>query len=50
MGWKDLLIELGLTDTERRRIDEAHLDINSAGFDDWGLDPETLKASLAVTR
>jgi 1-acyl-sn-glycerol-3-phosphate acyltransferase len=50
MGWKKLLIELGLTDAERRRIDDAQLDINSAGFDDWGLDPETLKAALAVTR
>ncbi|MEN9723075.1 MAG: hypothetical protein RJB38_1061 [Pseudomonadota bacterium] len=50
MGWKKLLIELGLTDAERRRIDDARLDINSAGFDDWGLDPETLKASLAVMR
>jgi 1-acyl-sn-glycerol-3-phosphate acyltransferase len=50
MGWKKLFIELGLTDAERRRIDDAQLDINSAGFDDWGLDPETLKAALAVTR
>ncbi len=50
MGWKNLLIELGLTDAERRRIDDARLDINSAGFDEWGLDPETLKASLAATR
>ncbi len=50
MGWKKLLIELGLTDSEKRRIDDAQLDINSAGFDDWGLDPETLKAALAVTR
>ena len=50
MSWKRLLIDFGLTDAERRRIDEAQLDINSAGFDDWGLDPETLKAALAVSR
>jgi len=50
MSWKKLLIELGLTDSEQRRINGARLDINSAGFDDWGLDPETLKAVLAVTR
>jgi len=50
MGWKELLIEFGLTDLERRRIDHAQPDINSAGFDEFGLDPQTLKASLAVTR
>ena len=50
MGWKKLLVDFGLTDAERRRIDEAQLDINSAGFDDWGLDPESLKAAIAVTR
>ena len=50
MGWKDLLIEFGLTDLERRRIDDAQPEINSAGFDEFGLDPQTLKASLAVTR
>jgi 1-acyl-sn-glycerol-3-phosphate acyltransferase len=50
MGWKDLLIEFGLTDLERRRIDEAQPSLNSAGFDDFGLDPQTLKAALAVTR
>ncbi|MFN7685760.1 MAG: lysophospholipid acyltransferase family protein [Oligoflexia bacterium] len=47
---KKLLIELGLTDLERRRIDEAQPSLNSAGFDDFGMDPETLKATLAVTR
>jgi 1-acyl-sn-glycerol-3-phosphate acyltransferase len=50
MGWKDLLIEFGLTDLERRRIDEAQPSLNSAGFDDFGLDPQTLKAAVAVTR
>lgn len=50
MSWKKLLIDFGLTDSEKRRIDEAQLHINSAGFDDWGLDPETLKAAIAVTR
>jgi 1-acyl-sn-glycerol-3-phosphate acyltransferase len=50
MGLKDLLIEIGLTDLERRRIDEAQPELNSAGFDDFGLDPQTLKAALAATR
>lgn len=50
MGLKDLLIEFGLTDLEKRRIDEAQPELNSAGFDDFGLDPQTLKAALAATR
>lgn len=30
------------------KVDQAKKDLNSAGFDDWGLDPETIKATLAL--
>lgn len=47
---KNFLIKNSLTDDERTRIDEACQGLNSAGFDDWGLDPETLKATLGAVK
>jgi 1-acyl-sn-glycerol-3-phosphate acyltransferase len=43
------LIERGLTPFEIERIENA-VQVNSAGFDDWGLDPETIKVSLVALR
>ena len=47
---KNFLIEHGLNDDERMRIDEACHGLNSAGFDEWGLDPETLKATFGAVK
>lgn len=47
---KNFLIENGLSDDERSRIDQACQGLNSAGFDEWGLDPETLKATLGALK
>jgi 1-acyl-sn-glycerol-3-phosphate acyltransferase len=48
--WLRTLIEKGLPAELRERIDRAPVRLNSAGLDEWGLDPEVLKASLAATR
>jgi 1-acyl-sn-glycerol-3-phosphate acyltransferase len=52
MDWlahlKGRLPELGLSDDERARVDRAVQHLSSAGFDPWGLEPETVKAGLAV--
>src|SRR5262245_38188863 len=47
---KRKLIRAGVSPEEEARIQQAFRHLNSAGFDDWGLDPETLKASLATLR
>lgn len=47
---KRLLIEKGLTEDESRRVDRAVPRLNSAGFDEWGLDPDTVKATLAASQ
>ena len=47
---KSKLIESGLTPAEKKRIDAALLHLNSAGFDNWGLDPEAMKATIAATK
>lgn len=44
---RDQLIQKFLTPTEEVRIEKALHHLNSAGYDDWGVNPETLKASLA---
>jgi 1-acyl-sn-glycerol-3-phosphate acyltransferase len=49
--WKQKLIHERLSEEEIRRVEaavERHL--NSAGYDPWGLDPETVKISLAATK
>jgi len=45
---RDKLIEL-LPEDWSQRVDAAVGPLNSAGFDPWGLDPRTLKATLAAT-
>jgi len=47
---KQLLIERGLSPDERHRVQHAPAQLNSAGIDDWGLDPVTLQAALAACR
>lgn len=49
-NWKKVLIDFGLTESEKKRLDQLQIHLNSAGFDDWGLDPDTLKAALAACR
>lgn len=46
---REALLERGLPPEVRERIDRAPIRLNSAGLDDWGLDPEMLKLSLAST-
>lgn len=49
-AWKRQLAEYGLPRDERERIERALSRLNSAGFDDFGVDPDTLKATLAAMR
>ncbi|RYZ71604.1 MAG: acyltransferase family protein [Proteobacteria bacterium] len=44
---KNRLIRSGLTHEEHERVARAMTHLNSAGYDPWGVNPETLKASLA---
>jgi 1-acyl-sn-glycerol-3-phosphate acyltransferase len=46
---KTKLIESGLSEDEKNRASQALQHLNSVGFDPWGVDPDTLKASLAST-
>lgn len=46
---KSALIQAGLTDDEKSRVDRALKNLSSGGFDQWGVNPETVKASLAST-
>ena len=46
---KQALIRAGLTEEEKSRVDRALHRLNSVGFDQWGVNPETVKASLAST-
>ncbi|MCM0605465.1 MAG: acyltransferase family protein [Xanthomonadaceae bacterium] len=41
------IIEAGLSADELDRIARAPLHLNSAGFDEWGLDPQTIKTAVA---
>ena len=47
---KKKLIESRLSSEELDRIQGALSKLNSAGFDPWGLDPETLKTSVALMK
>lgn len=47
---KQFLIERGLAPDERHRVQHAPAELNSAGIDDWGLDPMTLQAALGACR
>jgi 1-acyl-sn-glycerol-3-phosphate acyltransferase len=47
---KQYFTQSALTPEELRRVDEAVVHINSAGYDEWGLDPETIKVALSATR
>lgn len=46
---KNSLIQAGLSAEEIRRVDQAMKHTNSVGFDHWGVNPETLKASLSAS-
>jgi len=50
--FKQWIIDKTVSPEDAARIDEAtaKLRLNSAGFDDWGLNPETLKAAFGVAR
>ena len=47
--FKRFLIRRGVRHELDERVERAVMHVNSAGFDDWGLDPQTLKATLSVT-
>lgn len=44
------LSQLTLTPEEEARIEEASHNLSSAGFDDWGLDPNTFKKTLGIAK
>jgi 1-acyl-sn-glycerol-3-phosphate acyltransferase len=48
-GLKQKLIDAYLSDEEKSRVERAMNHLASTGFDPWGVNPETLKASLAST-
>jgi 1-acyl-sn-glycerol-3-phosphate acyltransferase len=45
---KEFLIEQGVGPDLQERVERAVVHVNSAGFDEFGLDPRTLKATVAV--
>ncbi|MCC7441616.1 MAG: acyltransferase family protein [Bdellovibrionales bacterium] len=45
---RDKLLEVGLSEDAARRIENAPLKLNSAGFDPWGLQPEYAKVVVAA--
>jgi 1-acyl-sn-glycerol-3-phosphate acyltransferase len=47
--FKQKLIDAYLSDEEKSRVERALKHLASTGFDPWGVNPETLKASLAST-
>ncbi len=47
---KEQLIQSQLPKEELQRIEKALSQLNSAGFDPWGLDPDTLKTAVALGR
>ena len=49
-SWKKYLKKSFLTKDEAARVDQAMRTLNSAGFDPWGMDPETAKAALGALR
>lgn len=44
------IVEASLSANELARIDQAPLHLNSAGIDEWGLDPDTIKTAAAVCK
>jgi 1-acyl-sn-glycerol-3-phosphate acyltransferase len=46
---KNWILGTGVRPELAERVDQAVVRVNSAGFDEWGLDPETLKATMHVT-
>jgi 1-acyl-sn-glycerol-3-phosphate acyltransferase len=46
---KRLIMKNGIRPDLEERVDRAVVHVNSAGFDDWGLDPKTIKATISVT-
>jgi 1-acyl-sn-glycerol-3-phosphate acyltransferase len=46
---KQKIIDAYLSDDEKSRVERALKHLASTGFDPWGVNPETLKASLAST-
>lgn len=48
-GLKQKFINAYLSDEEKSRVERALKHLASTGFDPWGVNPETLKASLAST-
>ncbi len=44
------LVATQLTRQELARIEQAPLHLNSAGFDEWGLDPDTIKSAVAILK
>src|SRR5690606_38472028 len=48
-GLKQKVINAYLSDDEKSRVERALKHLASTGFDPWGVNPETLKASLAST-
>jgi 1-acyl-sn-glycerol-3-phosphate acyltransferase len=48
-GLKQKLIDAYLSDDEKSRVERAMHHLASTGFDPWGVNPETLKASVAST-
>jgi 1-acyl-sn-glycerol-3-phosphate acyltransferase len=47
---KNELIERGLTPEQRDRLKATSVRLNSAGMDDWGLDPETAMATAGAVQ
>jgi len=45
---KRFLINSTLSAADSQKVDRAVVHLNSAGYDDWGVDPKTVKAALAV--
>jgi 1-acyl-sn-glycerol-3-phosphate acyltransferase len=46
---KQFLLKKGVDPELEDRIERAVVQVNSAGFDEWGLDPQALKATISLT-
>lgn len=44
---KQFIIHQGLSEEEQKRVDQIFSNLNSAGYDRWGVSPEDIKTSLA---
>lgn len=47
---RDSIVNAALPEEVQRRIDRAPLNLNSVGFDPWGLHPETAKVVVSFVR